>query len=163
MTREIQDAYHRTKRHARLLARDQTAKLNGQLTEAQQRDAGVNEYVWSTCGDSRVRDSHRRLHGKRFSWDNPPEVTPGRRLHPGQDYQCRCVALPVFNLEGIELPWEKGLDDFVTKGYRHVDIPNTGSGLYQLAKEAGVSTAGTDAQIKNRILSQMQKQGWKHL
>ncbi len=163
ITREIQDAYHRTKRHARLLARDQTAKLNGQLTEAQQRDAGVNEYVWSTCGDSRVRDSHRRLHGKRFSWDNPPEVTPGRRLHPGQDYQCRCVALPVFNLEGIELPWEKGLDDFVTKGYRHVDIPNTGIGLYQLAKETGVSTAGTDAQIKNRILSQMKKQGWKHV
>ena len=44
-----------------------------------------------------------------------------------------------------------------------MDIPNTGIGLYQLAKETGVSTAGTDAQIKNRILSQMKKQGWKHV
>ena len=162
ITKEIQDTYHRTKRHAQLLARDQTAKLNGQLTEAQQRDAGVSEYVWSTCGDSRVRKSHHKLHGKRYSWNDPPEVTPGRHLHPGQDYQCRCRALPVFNLEGVELPWEKGLDDFVTRGYRHMNIPNTGTRLHNLAKEFGVSTSGTDAQIKDRVISHLKKQGWKH-
>jgi hypothetical protein len=30
----------------------------------------------------------------------------GRRCHPGKDYNCRCVALPVFNLPGLNLPWE---------------------------------------------------------
>ena len=68
----------------------------------------MEEYVWSTSQDSRVRDSHRRLNRKKFRWDDPPVVDPktGRRCHPGEDYGCRCVALPVFNLN-ITLPWEK--------------------------------------------------------
>lgn len=75
---------------AELIARDQTLKLNGALTQIRQESAGVDEYIWSTSLDERVRDSHRALEGERFSWSSPPE--PG---HPGQDYQCRCVALPV--------------------------------------------------------------------
>ena len=53
-----------------------------------------------------MRDSHRHLNGKRFSWNDPPVVDArtGRRCHPGQDYQCRCVALPVFDLETLDLP-----------------------------------------------------------
>ena len=38
---EIQDVYGQTKRHARLIARDQIGKLNGELTKKQQEDAGV--------------------------------------------------------------------------------------------------------------------------
>lgn len=79
-----------TESRAELIARDQTLKLNGALTEIRQRSAGVDEYVWSTSLDERVRDSHAVLEGQRFSWSSPPEVG-----HPGQDFQCRCVALPV--------------------------------------------------------------------
>lgn len=82
---------------AELIARDQTLKLNGALNEKRQKDAGVTEYVWSTSKDDRVREEHRELDGQTFSWSNPPE--PG---HPGEDFQCRCVALPVVTeLEGI--------------------------------------------------------------
>lgn len=96
------------KSRARFIARDQIGKLQSRISQHQQEDAGVEEYVWSTSQDSRVRDSHRRLNRKKFRWDDPPVVDPktGRRCHPGEDYGCRCVALPVFNLN-ITLPWEK--------------------------------------------------------
>lgn len=106
IVRSIQKAYSLDRRRAQLLARDQIAKLNGQITQKQQEDAGVEEYIWSDSGDSRVRPGHKRLNGKRFRWDDPPVVDEktGRRRHPGEDYACRCVALPVFNRRTVDLP-----------------------------------------------------------
>ena len=105
--KQIQKTYGQSKRKAKFVARDQVAKLNADITEAQQRDAGVNEYVWSDSGDGRVRNSHKALDGKRFRWDDPPivDVKTGRRCHPGRDYGCRCVALPVFDFDTINLPY----------------------------------------------------------
>lgn len=102
--KDLQQQYGVDKRHARLIARDQTAKLNAEITQSQQRDAGVDKYIWSTVGDDRVRDSHDELDGKPCSWDKPPEMKDGRRCHPGQDYQCRCCAIPVFDLDTLDLP-----------------------------------------------------------
>lgn len=100
----LQRQYGMDKRHAQLIARDQTAKLNAEITQSQQRDAGVNKYKWSTVCDGRVRDSHDALEGKIFSWDDPPETDDGRRCHPGEDYQCRCCAIPVFDIDELDLP-----------------------------------------------------------
>lgn len=110
ITKEIQNTYGIEKRHARLIARDQTAKLHSKLAQAQQTDAGVEEYTWSTSGDSRVRDRHKQLNGKRFRWDDPPivDTKTGRRGHPGEDYQCRCVPLPVFDIDTIDIPIANG-------------------------------------------------------
>ena len=106
--KNIQTTYHNKRSSAKLIARDQIAKLNGQLAKQQQTDAGVEEYIWSDSDDSRVRESHHRLNGKKFRWDDPPVVTPPgkpvRRCHPGEDYQCRCVALPVFNISTVDIP-----------------------------------------------------------
>ena len=112
IVKQIQRTYSVDRRHAQLLARDQIAKLNGDITQQQQQDAGVVEYVWSTSGDSRVRPSHAALNHKRFRWDDPPVVDEktGRRCHPGKDYQCRCCALPVFNIKTVDLPVTKGGD-----------------------------------------------------
>lgn len=109
----IQETYNVSKRKAQLLARDQVATLNAQLAKAQQTDAGCSKYRWSTSKDSRVRDCHKALDGKTFSWNDPPEmwyetkqgrVYTGRRCHPGEDYCCRCVAIPVFDPESIDVP-----------------------------------------------------------
>lgn len=104
--KKIQAEYGMDKRHARLIARDQTAKLNSQITSQRMRDAGVREYIWRTAKDSRVRDSHRELEGKRFRLDDPPVVDEktGRRCHPGEDYQCRCIKRAIFDWETIDLP-----------------------------------------------------------
>ena len=107
--KEIQRAYKVNLKHAKLIARDQTAKLNGQIQRHQQIDAGITEYIWCTSGDERVRDSHKALDGKKFSWDNPPLNSDGRACHPGEDYQCRCIGRPVFNNNNLNLP----IDDSV--------------------------------------------------
>lgn len=103
--KEIQHKYNIEKNHAKFIARDQIGKLNATVTEVQQRDAGIEEYIWCDCGDSRVRSSHKALNGKRFRWDNPPVVDKkGRRCHPGQDYQCRCRPKPVFRFSTFCTP-----------------------------------------------------------
>ena len=46
-------------------------------------------YIWYTMGDSKVRSEHAKRHGKIFKWDIPPQGG-----HPGEDYNCRCLAIP---------------------------------------------------------------------
>lgn len=75
---------------AKLIARDQSTKLTGQLAEQKQTEAGVEEYVWVTEGDDKVRPEHAALNGTTQRWDDPPP--PG---HPGTDVLCRCRARPV--------------------------------------------------------------------
>jgi SPP1 gp7 family putative phage head morphogenesis protein len=86
-----------TDSRARLIARDQVSKLNGNLTRQRQEDIGVDSYVWRTVGDERVRETHEDVDGETFSWDSPPSETDGN--HPGEDYQCRCWAEPVLPSE----------------------------------------------------------------
>lgn len=108
IAKDIRDTCHVSKGRARFIARDQIGKLQSKMTQYQQEDAGVAEYIWSANRDSKTRPQHRFLDGKKFRWDSPPISDPkrGRRCHPGEDYGCRCVALPVFNLN-VMLPWEK--------------------------------------------------------
>jgi len=82
---------------AKLIAGDQTHHVYAEALAAYAPVAGSNRYVWQTRRDERVRPKHNVVHGKSFSWSNPPAVgRHGERLHPGQDYNCRCRAVPVF-------------------------------------------------------------------
>lgn len=47
-----------TERHAALIARDQTLKLNADITRIRQQNAGIESYRWSTSQDERVRPAH---------------------------------------------------------------------------------------------------------
>ena len=90
-------------RKAQFLADQETSLLVSEFREQRYRELGSTEYVWETTGDAKVRpthgesNDHRSLNGRRFSWDAPPVVdsASGRRCHPGQDYNCRCVARPI--------------------------------------------------------------------
>lgn len=103
MIKRVMEEYGKSKRKAKFIARDQTAKLNGNIARAQQQDAGITQYMWSTSGDERVRPSHAALDGKVFDWANPPTNSDGRTCHPGEDFNCRCCAIPVFNTQ-LNLP-----------------------------------------------------------
>lgn len=94
MIKQIMQTGKVTTNRAKLIARDQTSKLNSALTQQRSQNLGIEEYVWRTAGDERVRESHRRKNGKVFRWDDPPKDTG----HPGQDIQCRCVAEPIIKL-----------------------------------------------------------------
>ncbi len=92
---QIQSIFDTTRSRAELIARDQTLKLNSQVTQEAQRTAGVDRYIWSTSQDGSVRDDHAELEGQMFSWSDPPVTNKqGETNHPGQDYQCRCVPIP---------------------------------------------------------------------
>ena len=93
VAKTIQKSFGITRRRATLIARDQTTKLNASLTKLRQTEVGVEEYIWQTAGDERVRPSHRKNDGKVFRWDKPSPITG----HPGHDVNCRCVARPVLD------------------------------------------------------------------
>lgn len=93
---------------AELIARDQTLKLNAGLNKIRQTNAGVARYIWSTSRDERVRPMHQELDGEEFSWTEPPVTNDaGDTNHPGEDFQCRCVAVPIIE-ETEEEPDEEG-------------------------------------------------------
>ncbi len=91
---EIRTIGKTTTSRAKLIARDQTTKLNSALNQQRQQNLGVEEYIWRTAGDDRVRETHDDHNGKTFRWDDPPKDTG----HPGKDIQCRCVAQAIINL-----------------------------------------------------------------
>lgn len=97
LARRLERRFQVSRSRAKLIARDQVAKANAQLTEIRHKEAGITRYRWSSSQDERVRASHRRLNRTIHSWDSPPEVAPGRHEHPGMDYQCRCVAIPILD------------------------------------------------------------------
>lgn len=83
---------------ANLIARDQTLKLYGRLNQARQQSVGLNKYRWRGVLDEAEREMHRELEGQVCSWDNPPVTNEdGDTNHPGEDYQCRCDAEPIFD------------------------------------------------------------------
>lgn len=99
------DALVGASKRAALIARDQTLKLYGNLARIRQTSVGISSYTWRTARDERVRPVHADREGEIFSWDDPPE---GGAV--GQDYNCRCVAEPVFSDEGAD-DENEGTDD----------------------------------------------------
>lgn len=110
----VQEIIGDTRTRASLIARDQTAKLNGQMLQARQEDAGITHYIWRTSGDSRVvgnptglypKVSNSRIHGnhyerdgKLFAWNDPPPDGP-----PGFGINCRCISIPQIILNELNV------------------------------------------------------------
>lgn len=90
-------------RRAKLIARDQIASLQGDITRVRQTELGVTRYIWRTAEDEVVRASHRARNGKTFVWGKsiraqlraknlPIDKIDGP---PGKPINCRCYAEPV--------------------------------------------------------------------
>ncbi len=82
---------------ARLIARDQIGKLDGQLSQQKQTEAGIDGYAWRGALDGRERPSHVAREGLIFKWNAPPPDG-----HPGQPVQCRCQPEPDLSHLGEE-------------------------------------------------------------
>lgn len=94
---EIQNRYNVSESKAALIARDQTNKFNGSLSQLRQQEVGVTQYEWSTSLDERVRPEHAEREGETFDWSDPPEDGP-----PGIPINCRCEALAVIDFDSEE-------------------------------------------------------------
>jgi SPP1 gp7 family putative phage head morphogenesis protein len=94
----LRKEFNSSKSRARLIARDQVLKLNGRTNRVKQEALGIDKYVWRTVKDDRVRNRHKELDGRVFSWDDPPTINNrGDKGHPGDDFQCRCYAEAVLD------------------------------------------------------------------
>ncbi len=105
------DATGITKRRAKLIARDQTAKFASDLNRIRQQNVGIESYIWRTSKDARVvgtpgglypkgsraHENHYAREGKEFRWDDPPSDG-----NPGIPINCRCTAQPVINLDKLD-------------------------------------------------------------
>lgn len=91
-----------TDNRARLIARDQSNKLYGTLTELRSNFNGWDFYEWDDSNDVRVRtlenssgySDHHRLNGKIYKFSEPPVTVfrgkrAGEKNNPGQDIRCR--------------------------------------------------------------------------
>lgn len=84
-----------TEARAKLIARTETARANTALNKARATSVGSSQYIWRTAGDADVRDSHKKMNGKVFEWDDPPTLSDGMTGHPGTFPNCRCYAEPI--------------------------------------------------------------------
>lgn len=109
----IKDGYDVSINKAKFLARQETRLLLTKYKQTRYEDAGVNEYKWGMSNNpvqalgapykkGQVRHDHGELakmseKGQTFRWDSPPITNhkTGARNNPGQDYNCRCFAIPV--------------------------------------------------------------------
>ena len=95
---------------AELIARTESAKLNGSVTRATYREMGCRYYVWMATMDERTRPDHQAMNGVICSVDDPTvyytenpddplhpvehhRTSEMCQLHPGDDFQCRCTSV----------------------------------------------------------------------
>lgn len=87
LAQEIRQTYGIPKVRARLIARDQIGKLNGQLNRQRLESIGVTHYRWRGALDARERPEHVAREGQTYAFKNPPWDG-----NPGEPIQCRCHA-----------------------------------------------------------------------
>ena len=112
--KQLKTQYHITGDRAKLISRDQTAKINEAINEITQKQAGIEYFIWNTAHDERVSTGyggHRQLNGKIFRWNEEHEErlpiidSYGHRGYPAQRPNCRCIGLALILDEGYKVIW----------------------------------------------------------
>ena len=75
----------------------------GQINQLRQEDLGIEQYIWRSQDDDKVRASHAEYDDQVFLWDAPPAGG-----HPGEAHNCRCYAEPI----PLDVPRDVDLVDF---------------------------------------------------
>ncbi|WP_157956227.1 phage minor head protein [Acuticoccus yangtzensis] len=71
-------------------------RFAGRINTERQTGLGIEQYIWRSRDDGLVRDLHAGHDDKVFSWSRPPEGG-----HPGEAFNCRCVAEPVVDAGSV--------------------------------------------------------------
>lgn len=92
----LQDNYKMTQKKSLFIARQESSLLLSEYSKQQYLNNGIKKYIWSTSNDERVRKLHRELNNTIQEFNNPPiDDTNGKRHNPGENFNCRCVAIPI--------------------------------------------------------------------
>ena len=95
----------------KMLARTAVGRAETAFTQARAERLGLAWYEWATSEDRRVRLSHRKMDKVLVAWNDPPspealigETSKLGRYAPGTIYNCRCLALPLIDLNEVRWP-----------------------------------------------------------
>lgn len=89
LSSKIQKDFKILKNRADLIAEDQMASLNSDLTAMQNQSLGIKKYRWRTRRDERVRPRHKKLEGRIYKYGQSTDAEGG--LPPGKPIRCRCA------------------------------------------------------------------------
>ena len=163
LAQHIEQTFNVGESRARLIARDQIGKINGQVNSVRQQDLGITSFRWTTVGDERVRSEHEDLNGQQFDYSDPPDEGL-----PGEPIQCRCTAEPVFEsimaaLEEPEAVPEP--EDAPSRSEPAASAPDEGPAQayeakknpkrVEAAKKAGAASAERRAEIHSAVKSNL--------
>jgi SPP1 gp7 family putative phage head morphogenesis protein len=119
----------------RMMARTEIGRAETAFTRARSERLGLDWYVWATSEDGRVRASHRKLAEVLVNWNDPPspeelahEGNPFGHYHPGTVPNCRCLALPLVDLNEVRWPhkvYSHGKIEYVSRAQfeRWIRVP----------------------------------------
>ena len=136
---QIKARYGVSDYRAKLIAQDQTLKLNADLTRYRLQSVGVEQYIWRSVQDSRVRPEHADRNGETYSW----KAGAGGE-HPGQPVRCRCRA---------EAIWDEKQPNELEAGY-DTQAPNQN---IQRAIRSYTSAGGELAKLEKNIATDQQR------
>lgn len=110
IVKSIQD-YGVTEKRARLIAIDQTAKVQSTISRVRQEACGFEYFQWDTSNDERVRPSHKHAenavtkYGRGvYRWDDLP-VIDGEKVSPGMPIRCFPGSVNVNFFYGTHKAW----------------------------------------------------------
>ena len=131
LRQQIKEEFKVSDGRAKVLARDQTAKMNTSMTAIRQTNLGIDMYIWKTAEDERVvgrpggkypkisklHRNHWMMQGLLCKWDDPTVYSDDKgktwkkrlqqmpQTHPGVDIMCRCRAAPYIDIEKLRVKW----------------------------------------------------------
>lgn len=131
LRQQIKEEFKVSDGRAKVLARDQTAKMNTSISAIRQVNLGIECYVWKTVEDERVvgkpgglypkgtklHKNHYIMQGLLCKWADPNVYSDDKgktwknrtaempHNHPGEDIMCRCRPAPFIDIESLKVKW----------------------------------------------------------
>ena len=133
LRQQIKEEFKVSDGRAKVLARDQTSKMNTSISAIRQVNLGIDCYVWKTVEDERVvgkpggvypkttklHKNHYIMQGLLCKWADPnvysddkgatwkPRTAQMPHNHPGEDIMCRCRPAPFIDIEKLKVKWSE--------------------------------------------------------
>lgn len=88
--------FNKMNNRIKTIARTEVAKLNSQITNKRLTNLGITRAVWDATLDNRTRACHAARDGKEYDIaEGLFSSCDGNTIQPGQEINCRCVAVPI--------------------------------------------------------------------